>query len=45
MLTYFVENDDMLDVGENKTVTYVIVMTLLGSLKKAGHHMWYSPCT
>ena len=44
MLTYFVENDDMLDVGENKTVTYVIVMRLPGSLKKAGHHMWYSPC-
>ena len=44
MLTYFVKNDDMLDVGENKTVTYVIVMRLLGSLKKAGHHMWYSPC-
>ena len=37
MLTYFVGEDDMLDVGENKTVTYVIVMKLLGSLKKAGH--------
>ena len=40
MLTYFVENDDMLDVGENKTVTHVIVMRLLGSLKKAGHHIY-----
>ena len=39
MLTYFVENDDMLDVGENKTVTHVIVMRLLGSLNKAGHHI------
>ena len=35
MLTYFVENDDKLDVGENKTVTHVIIMRLLGSLKKA----------
>ena len=40
MLTYFVENDDKLDVGENKTVTHVIIMTLLGSLKKAGHHIY-----
>ena len=40
MLTYFVENDDMLDVGENKTVTHVIVMKLLGSLKKAGHDIY-----
>ena len=30
----------MLDVGENKTVTHVIVMRLLGSLKKAGHHIY-----
>ena len=30
----------MLDVGENKIVTHVIVMRLLGSLKKAGHHIY-----
>ena len=39
MLTYFVGKDDMLDVGENKTFTCVIVMKLRGSLKKAGHHI------
>ena len=40
MLTYFVGEDNMLDVGEDKTVTYVIVIKLLGSLKKAGHHIY-----
>ena len=30
----------MLDVGENKTVTHVIVMRLFRSLKKAGHHIY-----
>ena len=34
------EIDDKLDVGENKTATHVIVMRLLGSLKKAGHHIY-----
>ena len=40
MLTCFVGKDDMVDVGENKTVTHVIVMRLLGSLKKAGYHIY-----
>ena len=30
----------MLNVGDNKTVTYVIAMRLLGSLKKAGYHIY-----
>ena len=30
----------MLDVVDNKTVTHVIVMRLLGSLKKAVHHIY-----
>ena len=30
----------MLNVEENKTITHAIVMRLLGSLKKAGHHIY-----